>query len=207
MEEAMARAAEQDTYAQRQLVRTSQDAVSTGAESMSQVGSYSDYLKAKRDAKNAWAAVTQSTGDVRLDALRGSMSQRPEGMAKAAGDELANREQALGGRVGEAYQGAQQNRARQAAWTAAQEQAKSEREKADRAAKQDYFQSAWGRVLGQHRNWDPNITATEQAQRMQQLSRALDSGEWTPDAESSKIPGGTAGMKNWLGLWSRDYLK
>src|ERR1044072_2415696 len=106
----MARAEAADRSAQQQLVRTSQEAVNTGVEGLSRTASYSDYLKAKRSAADAWAAVGADGPDQgpRSAALRGS--PRPgEGVgtgAAASAAELAGREERLGQRVGEAYAGA-----------------------------------------------------------------------------------------------------
>ncbi|MBL0304417.1 MAG: hypothetical protein IPQ23_22450 [Cytophagaceae bacterium] len=97
MQEAIARAEAADAAAQGSLRKVSREAeggYGPGGSfrdvqsDLTKVGSYSDYLKAKQNAANAWAAVSQSTGDPRTDALRGGRGAQAAEMGKASASAL-----------------------------------------------------------------------------------------------------------------------
>lgn len=208
MEEAMQRAEQADALARRNLTRASQEATSTGAESMTQVGSYTDYLKAKKDARNAWAAVSQSTGDPRLDAVREARSRNAGLRASESANELAGREERLGQRVGESFSARQANAAAMDAWRRQQAEAQDARAKKDAAAKSDYYNKLWDTYrraqFGPAGSGDFGDNRTglyanrDRSQMASRLSAAARSGEWTP-------PQGVApNAPKWLDQYARE---
>lgn len=142
MQEAIARAEAADAAAQGSLRKVSREAeggYGPGGSfrdvqsDLTKVGSYSDYLKAKQNAANAWAAVSQSTGDPRTDALRGGRGAQAAEMGRQSRQELSGREARLGALAADSFREKADSRNRQSAWEAAQEFAKSERQRKDDA--------------------------------------------------------------------------
>lgn len=134
--------AEQATAKEKQaLVKSKQEARGhygadgqyTGeAEGLSQTVSYSDYLKASREAASAWAAVTARSADPRTAALQGSMGGDAGARAAAAGTESGQRLDAAGAEV-EAGRKSQLSQ-RDARAKYAKEQADAAKARADRDA-------------------------------------------------------------------------
>lgn len=200
MEEAMGRAEEADTMARRNLTRASQQAVDTGAESLTQVGSYTDYLTAKRNARDAWARVGQSTGDPRLDAVREGMARSASMRGSDSADELAGREERLGARVGEAYSSRQANAAAMDAWRRQQAEAAAQRAQQDKDAKAEHYRRVAAQLTG---NIKGNIYANQVhgytgdlALRSRQLLDAQARGDWGGPQDSA--------LGRWLPTWARD---
>lgn len=194
MEEAMARAEAADQSAQQQLVRTSQEAVNTGAQNIDRVASYSDYLKAKRSAADAWAAVGAEGADPRSAALHGAMRARNgiNDRAAASAAELSGREGRLGERVGEAWVGAQKGKADRAAYAEAQAKAKEDRQKADAENKRNYFNSLFGRFADiKNLSGGPRgVAASDRIGWARQLSSGMDAGDWSLDSYAESTGGG-----------------
>ncbi len=92
MEEAMSRAEESQGKAEHSLVQASQAAGNQHV-GLSETGSYSDFLAAKQNAANAWAAV--SGPDANPRSVRGALMT---GRGQAATDGLSGREMELGAR-------------------------------------------------------------------------------------------------------------
>lgn len=189
MEEAMARAEAADQAAQQQLVRTSQEAVNTGAEGISHAASYSDYLKAKKSAADAWAAVGAEGADPRSAALHGTLRARNgiNDRAAASAAEFAGREGRLGERVSEAYEGAQKGKSDRAAYAKQQADAKKAREDQDAAAAQAHYTNVYGRWLAGRQAGGVGLQQSDLQRQAQMLSQGVDSGWKLPDRTAAQM--------------------
>lgn len=189
MEEAMARAEAADQTARQQLVRTSQEAVNTGAEGLSRTGSYQDYLKAKKGAADAWAAVGAEGADPRSAALHGTLRARNGvgARATASADELAGREERLGQHVGEAYAGAVKGKADREAYAAAQAKAKEDRAKADQDAASAHYAGVYGRWLAGRQAGGVGVQQQDLQRQAQMLSGGVDAGFQLPGRTAEQM--------------------
>lgn len=183
LEAAMSRAEAAQEKAQHGLVQSSQAAQEqhTG---LSQTGSYSDYLQAKRNAANAWAEVSGSDANPR--SMRNVLARGGQG--RAAGEELATREAEFGQRnEGNAASHAASVRAASER-AEADARARSERETSARDATNKHLQSVYGRWMLSHQLGG----GTEDRQRYaQMLSTGVDEG-WA-------LPGLTAEQRSSFG--------
>lgn len=98
LEQALQRA-EEATAKEKQALRKSEVEASNAVTGLSSTLSYSDYLKASRDAASAWAAVTSRSKDPRLAALQGSIGGEAGARAAAERTNSAQRQAAIGGRL------------------------------------------------------------------------------------------------------------
>lgn len=138
MEEAMARAEAADATAQQALVRSSQEAIRTGAAGLSKVGSYADYLKAKKSAADAWAQLGRGA-DPRTGALRGALRSKLGVNDRAAASDFAGREERLGERVSDSYEEGLKRKAEQEAYAKRIADERAAREEAWKAAQGSYL--------------------------------------------------------------------
>lgn len=160
MQEAIARAEAADAAAQGSLRKVSREAeggYGPGGSfrdvqsDLTKVGSYSDYLKAKQNAANAWAAVSQSTGDPRTDALRGGRGAQAAEMGKASASALGADFTRRAGEATSRWEATQKQRAE---WKARDDKAaaeKSAKDEADRAKDKAMLAS-----LGDPTKWQSN---------------------------------------------------
>lgn len=202
LEEAMARAEQADAAAQSSLRSAATDASNQNVNDITQSASYSDYLAAKRNAANAWAAVTGPDANPR--SVRGGVANRlgASQRAGAAGDELSRREGVFQGRVGEDYAEKQRNRTALEARRSQEAAAADERQRAGDAAQEQYRQSIYSKWA----NWDrarrggfsPGGEIQDFQRYAQQLGQEVDKGWKLPrqtEAERNSTLGGD--MRGW----------
>ncbi len=209
MEAAMSRAEAAQGKAQSGLQHASQQAGEQHV-GLSETASYSDYLKARQDASNAWAAVTSPDANPR--SVRGAIANRMgvAGQQQMAGDELQSREQTLGARnegnagAHAAYQRGMDERA------AAAEAQRKAREGEDAANWGKYRDSLKAKMAGDWRAMDvnndtfgfaPGKTFTIYGENMQpfgQIGGSLDRGsvEGNPDSMRLAQQARSAGLND-----------
>lgn len=147
MEEAMARAEAADQAAQGQFARVSQqsrarygaDGQLTDTTGASQTASYADYLKAKKTAASAWAALNARSKDPRLAALQGSI--QPGGKK---GIDFGAKEAALNADVVSGQASVGRQRVEAAAAAEAKRKAEEERAKGHEEARGRYLAGLTG---------------------------------------------------------------
>ena len=194
MQEAIARAEAADETARGSLRKVSREAeggYGPGGSfrdpqaDLTKVGSYSDYLKAKQNAAQAWAAVSQSTGDVRTDALRGGRGAQAAEMGKASASALGADFTKRAGEATTRWEGAQKYRA--------EVKSRDDKAKADVEARRkadDEKKRAQLASLGDPTRWQqspPGLTPQDIQARMQQWLRLnADVGDVSPWSQQGK---------------------
>ena len=191
LEEAMQRAEQADTAAQTSLRGVATDANNQNVADLTQAGSYSDYLAAKRNAANAWAAVTGPDANPR--SVRSSVASGrlgAQGRSDAATRELASREGEFGRRAGEDF--AEKNRNRVALETRRGRDAEAARDRQQRidAAEENFRQTAYSKWS----NWDrarrggtnPGGQVEDFQRYAQQLSNEVDKGWKLPEQNADE---------------------
>lgn len=195
MQEAIARAEAADETARGSLRKVSREAeggYGPGGSfrdpqaDLTKVGSYSDYLKAKQNAAQAWAAVSQSTGDVRTDALRGGRGAQAAEMGKANASALGADFTRRAGEASTRWGDTQKQRAE---WKARDDKAKADveaRRKADYEKKRAQLAS-----LGDPTRWQQSpsgLTPQDIQARMQQWLRLnAEVGDVSPWSQQGKV--------------------
>lgn len=152
LQEAMARAEAADTTAATALRTSRIQAEGRQADgsldrsktaTLETVGSYTDYLQAKKSAENAWAAVTAGSNDPRSNALRDRIrGERGMGDAAKAAEAQRTSQQDTASKyaIGDVANTAK-NKARSEAERAAKEQADRARADRDKRLKGDFQQT------------------------------------------------------------------
>lgn len=203
LEEAMARAEQATGKAQASLQSVSRDANNQNVADLTQVGSYSDYLAAKRNAADAWAAVTGPDANprsVRSAVASGRLGA--QGRMDAAGRELGSREDEFGRRATEDFAEKNRNRTALEAYRSKESDAAAERQRRGDAAQEQYRQSIYSKWA----NWDrarrggtnPGGQVQDFQRYAQQLSQEVDKGWKLPnetEAERNSTTGGD--MRGW----------
>lgn len=195
MQEAIARAEAADEAARGSLRKVSREAeggYGPGGSfrdpqaDLTKVGSYSDYLKAKQNAAQAWAAVSQSTGDVRTDALRGGRGAQAAEMGKASASALGADFTKRAGEATTRWEGAQKYRA--------EVKSRDDKAKADVEARRkadDEKKRAQLASLGDPTRWQQSpsgLTPQDIQARMQQWLRLnADVGDVSPWSQQGKV--------------------
>lgn len=220
MQEAIARAEAADAAAQGSLRKVSREAeggYGPGGSfrdvqsDLTKVGSYSDYLKAKQNAAQAWAAVSQSTGDPRTDALRGGRGAQAAEMGKASASALGADFTRRAGEASTRWSDTQKQRAE---WKARDDKAAADRTAADEKTRE--MKRAQLASLGDPTKWqqmDPSLTQQDIQGRMQQWLRLnAEVGGASPWSQQGKVARELAwapedtGHKDWIGRpkWTPD---
>lgn len=150
---------------------------------ISTTGSYSDYLKAKRDAADAWAKLNARSRDPRLAAVQGA-AMTPEQRAAAGGAGAASqaREDGAAGEVKSGYEAAQRAAEVRAAWEKQQAEAAGLRAEEERDFKARFYADT-EKKWGEGNQWDPfnpKARAQDNQRNAQILAGGRASGAWTP---------------------------
>ena len=158
---------------------------------LSSVGSYADYLKAKQAQANAQALLAGGNGGELGDVRRAAGgSFRQQGMELGAG--LQNRETRIGAEDAAGLTGAnrlaEERRARESAAT----QAAADRQKNDEAARGGYLSNLYERWL--HRD---QYAQSDTKRGAQQLSAAVDEGWKLPDRNAGQMSTNPVDRRGW----------
>lgn len=190
--------AQDATTKEKQALRTSEIDAGRSNTGLSETLSYSDYLKASREAASAWAAVTSRSRDPRAAALQGSIGQDAKAQAAAAGVDSATRLTNIGRRVDQGRWDAAASRAAREDYERKQAEAAADRQRQTDEARESYIQSmsrgAYGRAAagGAQRDyvgsWNPYADS----------DWAVQQGGW--EAQQLKNAGGTDAQQQ--GVWN-----
>jgi hypothetical protein len=142
-----------------------------------QQGSYADYLKAKKSAETARAALASRSG--LQGSVRGALNaEGGYSGAQSAADRLAQQEVNVGAREAGSIAGMTASKAQSDARIAAEKKAREERAAEDAARKKAYLEQVFGTFgkFASGENSRTGLTGSDRTRMAQQLSQGVDEG-------------------------------
>ncbi len=161
---------------------------------LSETASYSDYLKARQNASNAWAAVTSPDANPR--SVRGAVANRmgAGGRQQAAGDELQSREQEFG-RRNEGNRGEYEGFVRQQSEARAAAEGERARRNSEEEAQNTQLADYYHRMMAPGGQFQGGMNYTSAAQRYLALQQRAGQNGWANGGFDPRSQGAANGRE------------